>query len=502
MNLSKSKYVNGIQCKKILWLEKNKPELKEEIDNESTLKNGNLVHEIAKYLFGEHVNIEFNENLNEMINNTYVTMESYKDVVITEASFNYNNNFCSIDILKKNGNKYEMYEVKGSTDIKEVYIKDASYQYYVLTNLGLNVTKVSIIHLNNKYVRKGDIDLNKLFIKIDVTDEIIALQEEVKTNVRDINKYMEKEVEPDDDIGIHCFKPYGCLFFKYCSRHLPKPNVFDIAGLYLKNKEELYKKGIYKYEDLINEKLSPNYKKQIEFELYNKEDYINKEKIKEFLKSLKDPIYFLDFETFQVPIPLYDGLKPYEKIPCQYSLHILKNGKLEHKEFLAESGIDPRRSLAERLIKDIPLNVCTLAYNMSFEKNVIKTLANTYPDLESHLMNIHDNIKDLALPFQEKWYYSKKMEGAYTIKKVLPALFPDDPELDYHNLDLIHNGTEAMNSYAELGNKSEEEQKYIRERLLKYCELDTYAMVKIYEKLNEICNEKVLKKQKNVLKLN
>ena len=486
MNLSKSKYVNGIQCKKMLWLYKNKPELKEEKNNESILKNGNFIHEIAKYLFGNHVNIEFDENLSEMISNTYATIESYKDVVITEASFNYNNNFCSVDILKKIGNKYEMYEVKGSTDMKEVYIKDVSYQYYVLTSLGLNVTKVSVVYLNREYVRNGTLDLEKLFIKSDVTSEIISLQEEVDLNIKEINKYLEKDLEPDDDIGAHCFKPYTCPFFKYCSREMLKPNVFDINGLHLTDKVDFYKKGIYKYEDLINEKLSQNYKKQIEFELYNKEDYIDKEKIKEFLNDLKEPIYFLDFETFQVPIPLYDGLKPYEKIPCQYSLHILKNKKLEHKEFLAESGIDPRRSLAERLIKDIPLNVCTLAYNMSFEKNVIETLANTYPDLKEHLMNIYNNVKDLAIPFQKKWYYSKKMDGAYTIKKVLPSLFPNDPALDYHNLDLIHNGTEAMNSFAELGNHSEEEQKHIRERLLKYCELDTYAMVKIYEKLKEI----------------
>ncbi len=486
MNLSKSKYVNGVQCKKMLWLDKNKPNEKTEIDNESVLKNGNLIHEVAKYLFGEHINIDFNENLSEMINNTALTLESYKNVVITEASFNYNNNFCSVDILKKVNSKYEMYEVKGATDIKDVYLKDVSYQYYVLTSLGLNVTKVSIVYLNNKYIRKGDLDLKKLFVINDVTQKIIELKEEVKANIDDINKYIENETEPNDDIGLHCFKPYECAFFKYCSRNLPTPNIFNVRNLSLKEKDAFYKKGIYKYENLINEKINPNYKIQIEYELYNKKDFVDKEKIKEFLNTLKEPLYFLDFETFQAPIPLYDGSRPYDQIPSQYSLHILENEKLEHKEFLAEVGIDPRRSLAERLIEDIPLNVCTLAYNMGFEKGVIKKLAELYPDLEEHLMNIHDNIKDLAIPFKWKWYYSKKMEGAYTIKIVLPALFPNDPTLDYHNLDLIHNGSEAMNSFAELGNKSEEEQKYIRERLLRYCELDTYAMVKIYEKLKEV----------------
>ena len=139
MNLSKSRYCRGLQCKKMLWLEKFKPNEMTYLNNESVLKQGNDIHEVAKYLFGEHVNIEYTDNLNEMINNTILTIESYKDVVITEATFNYNNNFCSVDILKKNNNKYEMYEVKSSTKIKDIYIDDISYQYYVLKSLGLNV---------------------------------------------------------------------------------------------------------------------------------------------------------------------------------------------------------------------------------------------------------------------------------------------------------------------------------------------------------------------------
>ena len=177
----------------------------------------------------------------------------------------------------------------------------------------------------------------------------------------------------------------------------------------------------------------------------------------------------------------------YEQIPFQYSLHYIEK-ELKHKEFLAQAGIDPRRQLAEQLVKDIPKDVTTLAYNMGFEKGVIRKLAKLYPDLQEHLMNIHDNIKDLMIPFQKKQYYSKDMHGSYSIKYVLPALFPNDPSLNYKNLDLIHNGGEAMESFGELINKSKEEQEYIRERLLRYCELDTYAMVKIYEKLKEVIN--------------
>jgi len=488
MNLSKSRYCRGLQCKKMLWLEKNRPEEAIDLNNGSILEQGNDIHEVAKYLFGEHINIEYNENLKEMISDTLVTIESYKDVVITEATFSYNNNFCSVDILKKNNDDYEIYEVKSSTGIKDVYINDLSYQYYVLTNLGLNVTKCVIVLLNNKYVRHGDLDLNELFIKHDITDKVIGLQDTVVENIRMINEYMESELEPVDDVDVKCFNPYSCPFFKYCIKHIPSDNVFNIAGMHVGTKIKLYKDGLYKYTDLLSCDINDNYKQQIEFELYNKEDYIDKNKIKEFLNQLSYPLYFLDFETYQMVIPIYDGVCPYERIPFQYSLHYIEseNGDLKHEEFLADSGIDPRRKLAEKLVRDIPKDVCILAYNMSFEKGVIQKLASLYPDLSDHLMNIYNNIKDLMIPFKNRDYYSKDMKGSYSIKYVLPALFPNDDSLNYHNLELVHNGSEAMDCFTALSSMKGEELKYARERLLKYCELDTYAMVKIFEKLKEI----------------
>jgi len=101
-------------------------------------------------------------------------------------------------------------------------------------------------------------------------------------------------------------------------------------------------------------------------------------------------------------------------------------------------------------------------------------------------MNIHDNMKDLMIPFRKRYYYTKNMHGSYSIKYVLPALFPNDETLNYQNLELIHNGTEAMNSFLELEDLEGEDLEYIRDKLLKYCYLDTYAMVKIFLKLYDI----------------
>lgn len=163
-----------------------------------------------------------------------------------------------------------------------------------------------------------------------------------------------------------------------------------------------------------------------------------------------------------------------------------ENGELKHKEFLADAGIDMRRELAERLVKDIPANACVTTYNMGFEKRVIEKLAEQFGDLSEHLLKIRENITDLMIPFRKRMYYTKEMEGYYSIKYVLPALFPNNPEFNYHNLAIVHNGGEASSIFADLPNKTKEEQEIIRKGLLEYCKLDTLAMVKVWEKLKEL----------------
>ncbi len=487
MNLSKSKYCLGIQCHKILWLDKNKLEVKEEVKNESVLDNGTMVGIVAKDLFKGSKDIEFNTNLNKMIEDTNKLLQE-DNVIITEASFVYQNNFCSVDILKKDGDNFEVYEVKSSTALKDIYYEDLAYQVYVLYNLGYKIKKASLVYLNSDYIRGEKLELDKLFKIEDITEFALNRLDIVKENINSINKDMKLTNEPIRDLDYYCFKPYDCPFFKYCSRHLPVNNVFDIRRMNIKKKLELYHKGSYSYQDLLKENIDNKFKEQIDFTLNNKKPKIEVREIKKFLNTLSYPLYFLDFETFQQAIPEYKGIKPYMQIPFQYSLHYIEkeNDILKHKEFLADANIDPRRALAKRLVKDIPKDVCVLAYNMSFEKNVIKNLALEFSDLKEHLMNIHDNIKDLMTPFINRNYYVKEMEGSYSIKYVLPALFPNDESLNYHNLDLIHNGSEAMDAYHNLGNLTRKEQEIVRERLLKYCELDTYAMVKIWEKLKEV----------------
>ena len=189
----------------------------------------------------------------------------------------------------------------------------------------------------------------------------------------------------------------------------------------------------------------------------------------------------------QLPVPQFPGTKPYPQIPFQYSLHYIEepDGELKHKEFLGESGEDPRRAIAESLCRDIPMNTCVTAYNRGFECDRIKELATAFPDLAEHLLNICYNIQDLLTPFQSGYYYNRAMGGSFSIKSVLPALYPDDPELNYHNLDGVHNGSEAMELFPKIKDLPPEEQAIARKNLLAYCKLDTLAMVKVWQRLIE-----------------
>ena len=487
--LSKSKYCKAKQCDKSLWLSKYKKEVATEIDNQSILDNGTTVGELARGIFGEYVNIEYQKELSKMLNQTKELLENGTKV-ITEASFDFNNNFCSVDILKNNEDGLEIYEVKSSTEIKDIYLDDISYQVYVLKGLGYNVNKASIVYINNQYVRQGKLELDKLFNIEDVTEIAFEKQKEVEEKIKLINEYMKQDEELNIDIDTYCFNPYKCEYWEYCTRNLPKNNVFKIRDMRKIQMIELYKNGIYSFEDVLKQDINEKFKQQIEYQIQEKGTYIDLEGIKECIDKYYFPLYFLDFETYQQPIPKYDGIRPYMQIPFQYSLHYIEkeNGELKHKEFLSEAGIDPRRTLAERLVKDIPTNVCLLAYNMKFERMVIKELSEQFEDLKEDLLKIHDNIQDLMIPFKERMYYCRELEGSYSIKYVLPAMFPNNEELNYHNLPVVHNGSEAMSIFSELENYSKEEQEKIRYGLLKYCELDTLAMVRIWEKLKEITN--------------
>ena len=495
LSFSKSKYCGLWQCPKIAWLRKYKPdEITVDGSVLARMESGNIVGDLAMGLFGDFVEVTaYNGekiDISKMIENTKAEMA--KDTpVICEASFDFNGLYCAVDILRKDGDGWAIYEVKSSThEDKQVYAADVAYQKYVLESCGVNVTGTYLVCINNEYIFDGILDIHQLFKIADISEAVFFESATIKTNLNVAELILKSENEPPIDLSTACNNPYRCSFWKYCSKHIPSPSVFDLYKMNFSKKIDYYKNGKIRYEDLINDSKITNEKqiRQMSFHLKEQGTHIDKAGISEFLDTLSYPIYFLDFETIQPVIPEFIGTKPYAQIPFQYSLHYIEKegGELKHKDFLAESGKDPRRALAEKLCEDIPLNVCVTAYNKGFECTRIKELAETYPDLADHLLNIESNIKDLLVPFQSGYYYNKAMGGSFSIKSVLPAIFPDDPELNYKNLDQIHNGGEAMSIFPKIKDMPKEEQETTRHNLLKYCELDTYAMVKIWEELRRV----------------
>ena len=507
--LSKSRYTTFCQCPKALWLKVHNP-LPVDPALQARFEAGNEVGDLAMGLFGDFVDVtvqgvDGHLNLAAMVQRTQLEMQRGTNN-ICEASFAKDNNYCAVDILRRNDDGWDIYEVKSSTssvgeeatnpDKFVKYAVDIAYQRWLLEQCGVKVTGTYLVTLNRDYVRQGDLDIHQLFNILDLKDLVNNEYLKVPAQVAQAQQVLQQQGEPARQIGDHCSTPYGCAYWDYCAQQqgLPsdnRPTVFDLYRLRSAKKMELFNAGKITFEDISSEALSDIQRMQVDCTL-NGTEYINKQSIEEFLNGLSYPLYFLDFETMQPPVPLFDNSKPYQQITFQYSLHYIEHegGELKHTAFLAPSdGTDPRRAVAEALCRDIPQNVCVTAYNDPFEKGRIRELAALYPDLSADLMNIHDHIQDLLVPFKRGCYYVPAMGGSFSIKSVLPALFPNDPELDYHNLKDVHNGGEAMTIFPQLAKMTDpQEVQRLRNSLLAYCHLDTLAMVKVWEKLREIVN--------------
>lgn len=492
MNLSKSLYTRGIQCPKSLWLKKYKPEVltPPSLSQKARFAIGDAVGDLACQLFPGGKEIAYDPTqFGRMIAQTKQWIEEGVEYIY-EATFSYGGILIMVDILRVTEDGFELYEVKSATSVKDIYRHDLSIQYYVLSSMGYRISCASIIHIDTSYVRGETLDLSGLFSIVDITAGIVAMQEEIPRKLREFDFYLSHpEGEPDIDIGLRCSSPYDCDAMEYCwrtQRGIPEYSVYNIFRFGTPKEQQLTREGIVRIED-ISDDFEMTAAQKLKVENYKSNTpHIDTEKIAAFVETITYPIYHLDFEAMQQAIPQWQGVKPYAQIPFQYSLHIEhEDGTLEHREFLAEAGVDPRRALAERLVEDIPVGVTVLAYSMSFEKGVIGKLAEQFQDLRKHLLDILPSVKDLMLPFQKGYYICPHMKGSYSIKAVMPALVPHMADA-YKQLDLVHDGSEAMHTFSQLTFMSAEEHVRAREALLEYCKLDTFAMVEVLRALRRV----------------
>jgi len=480
--LSKSLILKGMQCSKALYLQKNPPDFEFPLQPnlEAKFRSGHEVGILAQQLFPSGIEVPFDGlSVSEQIAQTRQLIDSGVEVLY-EASFDYDGIFVKVDILVKDGDAWQIHEVKMSTLVKDINLDDVAIQYYVLTQRGLPVSGVYLVHINNKYVRQGNIDVQDLFAGEDVLEEVVARQSDQPKIIAALRTVLQAGEEPQIDIGLHCSDPYDCDFIPYCWQHIPENSIFDLKGRGIR-KFDYYQRGIIRFEDIPLSDLNKSQRQQVEATL-NQTDSINSKAVAEFLDTLWYPLYHLDFETFITPIPKFDGTHPYQQVPFQFSLHVQREAGVEpqHFEFLVEAISDPRRELIERLLELIPEDGCVLTYNQTFEKGVLRELANHFPDLAEDIEKRVENVCDLMVPFRRRDIYRWPMCGSYSIKKVLPAMIPD---LSYSGME-IADGMAAMQAYHDMcALKDEGELKKLRLAMLEYCRLDTLGMVHILGEL-------------------
>lgn len=484
--LSKSLYIKGLQCHKALWLHKNRPELKTKpsVTQLVAFESGTEVGILAQKLFTGGLLVPYDGMSHaEQLTMTKDALDR-GEKTIYEATFSFDNVFVKVDILHQGESGWEIYEVKSSTECKDVYLNDIAVQQYVVSGSGLPVAGTYLIHINNRYKRNGDIDVEKLFTILDVTEKTMARQSSVPNKLTAMRKALGENM-PTIDIGKHCEAPYACDFKAHCWSHIPAESVFSLRDHGKPDPYKLYQQGIINLRDIPLETLKWRQRLQIDG-FHNQNNVVNTAAIRKFIDALWYPLCFLDFETtYMTPVPLFEGTRPFQQVPFQYSLHIIDkpNSALHHYDFLAPTGENPQIQFLQSLLAVIPEEACVLTWNQSFEKGRLEELAEYSPDHRQVIDTITRNIRDLMAPFKRKDIYHWQFAGSYSIKAVLPALVP---ELNYKEL-AVSNGEMAANTWLQLHHECNEVQiMKSRQQLLEYCHLDTLAMVRILEKMREM----------------
>ena len=352
--LSKSTFIKGLQCDKALYYHKYRRDLRDGISaaQEAIFTQGTSVGELACELFPGGVDCTPDSyfEFQEAVIRTREEIEKGTKIIY-EAAFQFNGVLAALDILVKHDDGWRAYEVKSSTKVSETYELDATIQYYTIVNSGIELKDISIVHINNQYVKDGPIDVHQLFTIESVWEQVQNNILKIPSQVQILKDVLNMTEEPQVDIGPHCSSPYQCDFAGHCWKHVPEYSAFDISRLRADKKFDLYEKGAINFQDIPQDyPLNENQWMQVKGEL-NDETFIDEFAIQKFVNGLKYPIYHLDFETFANAVPAFDGSRPYQPIVFQYSLHdviacFLRRCPTSHRFHNSRSACRPNHRLA------------------------------------------------------------------------------------------------------------------------------------------------------------
>ncbi len=484
--ISKSQYVKGLQCPKALWLYRHRKDLAPEItpEQQALFDTGHAIGQLAMQYFDRGVEVD----------NPYWDVEGAEDKtkhlvdngedIIFEATAIHPIDGCysRIDILKRvdGSDEWDLIEVKSSTQVKDYHIDDMSFQYHVFYGAGYKIRRCYMMVLDNSYVRQGEIEPSKLLRLEDISAEVFSKQNEVEAVAGQLGHILSRKEQPEVSIGAKCFAPFECDYKPYCWANVPDYSVYNV---FQKSKAETIAKAHGTDLEKLPESLLPVGNKGIDVKSYlNGDVFVDQNSIKAFLEQITYPLYFLDYETLMPAIPLFNGTRPFQQLPFQFSVHQQSSpsSELSHAEYLHKEKTDPRRQFVERLINLCGTEGTVLVYNQAFEIARNNELAIEFPEFEEDIRKLNDRVVDLLVPFRSRWLYHPNQHGSASIKAVLPAF----TDLSYDDLEISHGG-EAMLQYTAFmnGDLAETFWPYLWENLTAYCKQDTYAMVKLLEVL-------------------
>jgi hypothetical protein len=480
--LTKSKYLYGLQCVGYMWdsiHDKGKIP-KPDMVQQHTFDQGSSIGRLATKVFPRGIAIpedKFIENL-RMSKKLLA-----KRVPLFEAAFMIDGIYSRADVLKPVGkDQWDIIEVKSGTKVKPVNVHDVSFQKYCYEKAGLKIRKCFLMVVNNEYVRKGKVDVNKLFRQEDITEKVEKISEGIETRIDTLKKVVNSEKRPDVPISHDCKTPYPCPLKHECWSFLPEGNVFELyrGG---KKSHELFNQGIILIKDIPKDAdLTLQQGLQHQCACSGK-PHVCKESISKFFGKMKYPLYYLDFETFAPAVPLFDGTRPYQRLPFQFSLHIVQeDGTTEHISFLAEGQSDPRKKFLKALKNSLGTEGSIIIFYQTFEQGLMKELASNFPEYLTWVESLNNRWLDLFKPFKNFHYYHPKQKGSASIKKVLPAVTGKGYDGMY-----IADGMTASIRYveAEFGACLPAKRNKIRKSLEKYCGLDTEGMIWIVNGLKK-----------------
>lgn len=495
ITLSKSTFVKvATKCELSGYLLFNRPDLREVATghNKAIMESGTRVGLIAQNLFRDGVDISKGGRIwgGEQILETR-KMLATENNIFYEAGFETPDGLhnCRVDMLVRMRGITKIIEVKSSTSFKmPEHLYDIAYQYWVLKQSGYEgKLEAHICYLNKEYVAGEHLDIDELFVIENVTQRVINCQPLIERKLAEFYKTVYKKTAPAVTMGGHCTKPYPCEFFNHCRKKLPEFSVFDIGSLRKSKAQKLLEQGITEPNQIPkNEKLNQEQWVEVQAAI-EKKPTVKKKQILNVLKDFKlnENVFFIDFESFMPPIPIYKGTRPYQHLCFQFCvIYKPKNSaEFQVREFLAAHDKDPRRAFIENFLKATEGEGSLIVYNESFERPRLHELALEFEDLAEEIEERINRIKDLMVPFEKRYYYSPLQRGKYSIKVVLPILVPD---MSYKNLE-IQDGEMAMEAFKDLGSMQPDEQIITRRNLKKYCEQDVRAMIEIIGALHKLC---------------